>query len=83
MEFVDIKEGARVFPGEYLYHKTSKKIVVCGHFSLDKNVIKALDSGKLIKGTVADFQKIQMSKKEIREQKKDAKKRSCGSCKKR
>jgi hypothetical protein len=83
MEFVDIVEGSRVFPGEYLFHKTSKKIVVCGYFNLDNKIIKALDSGKLIKGDVSDFQKIQMSKKEIRDQKKDVKKRGCGSCKKR
>ena len=40
MEYIDIKNGDKVFPGEYLYHKPSKDIVICGGIS--NNIVKAI-----------------------------------------
>mgnify|MGYP003123934920 FL=1 len=80
MEFVDIAEGARVFPGEYLYHKPSKDIVVCGAYDKEKDVLKALYKGRLIRDEISNFQKIKLSRKE---QKAKKSRGGCGGCKKR
>jgi hypothetical protein len=80
VEYTDIKEGSKVFPGEYLYHKPSKDIVVCGSYDSKNDVLKALYRGKLIKDTINNFQKIKLSKEEQRVKRT---KRTCGSCKRR
>ena len=80
MEYVDIKEGARVFPGEYLYYKPSKDIVVCGSYDSKNDILKALYRGKLIQDGIKNFQKIKLSREEQRVKRT---KRACGSCKKR
>ncbi len=80
MEYVDIKEGSKVFPGEYLYHKPSKDIVVCGSYDSKNDILKALYRGKLIKDEIKNFQKIKLSREEQRAKRSQ---RSCGGCKKR
>ena len=80
MEYIDIKEGSKVFPGEYLYHKPSKDIVVCGSYDSKNDILKALYRGKLIKDEIKNFQKIKLSREEQRAKRSQ---RSCGGCKKR
>ena len=80
MEYVDIKEGSKVFPGEYLFHKPSKDIVICGSYDSKNDVLKALYRGRLIKDEIKNFQKIKLSREEQRAKRSQ---RSCGGCKKR
>ena len=78
MDYIDIKEGAKIYPGEYLYYKPSKRIVICGFFSEARNLIKALDRGRLVQGPIDEFQKIKLTNEERRRQKAE---RGCNSCK--
>jgi hypothetical protein len=80
MEYIDIKEDTRIFPGEYLYHKPSNDIVVCGAYDAENDVLKALYRGKLIKDNIDNFQKIKLSREEKKEKRT---KKSCGGCKRR
>jgi len=79
MDFVNIDDNSKVYPGEYLLHVPSKQVVVCGAFIKSENKIKALKNGQLITEDIKNFQKINLSRKE----KRDRKYRSCGGCKKR
>ena len=80
MDYIDIKNGDKVFPGEYLYHKPSKDIVVCGSYDSKNDVLKALYRGRLIRDEIKNFQKIKLSSQEKRQK---TIKRKCGGCKKR
>ena len=79
MDFVNIDDNSKVYPGEYLLHIPSKQVVVCGAFIKSENKIKALKNGQLITEDIKNFQKINLSQKE----KRDRKYRSCGGCKRR
>ena len=80
MEYIDISENAKVQIGEFLYHKPSNRVVVCGAYRPKQNLIKALDGGSLIKDTIENFQKIKLSREE---KKSKNSQRGCGGCKKR
>ena len=79
MDFINIDDNSKVYPGEYLLHIPSKQVVVCGAFIKSENKIKALKNGQLITEDIKNFQKINLSQKE----KRDRKYRSCGGCKRR
>lgn len=79
MDFINIDDNSKVYPGEYLLHVPSKQVVVCGAFIKSENKIKALKNGQLITEDIKNFQKINLSQKE----KRDRKYRSCGGCKRR
>ena len=79
MDFINIDDNSKVYPGEYLLHIPSKQVVVCGAFIKSENKIKALKNGQLITEDIKNFQKINLSQKERR----DRKYRSCGGCKRR
>ena len=80
MDYIDIKNGDKVFPGEYLYHKPSKDIVICGSYDSKNDVLKVLYRGRLIRDEIKNFQKIKLSSQEKRQK---TIKRKCGGCKKR
>jgi tRNA(Ile2) C34 agmatinyltransferase TiaS len=77
MKFTDITKGTKVFPGEYILHKPTNQIVLCGAHDRQKNTIRALSNGKMIVDKVVNFQKIEVSNKERREVRK---KTRCGRC---
>ena len=64
MKFQEIKDNSKVFPGEYLLHKPSQQIVLCGAFKKREGTIKALANGKLMEDKIENFRKIQLNKKE-------------------
>jgi hypothetical protein len=78
MKFVEIKEGVKVTPGEYILHAPSNQIVLCGAFNRQDNKIKALAKGKMFTDSISNFKKISMTSKERQESKKS---RGCGGCK--
>ncbi|HIO39816.1 MAG TPA: hypothetical protein EYN27_12820 [Rhodospirillales bacterium] len=77
MKFQEIKENAKVFPGEYLLHQPSQQIVMCGAYKKSEGLIKALKNGQLMEDKVENFRKL------VREgpERKVRPKRSCGGCK--
>ena len=79
MDYIDIKDNMLVVPGEYLLHKPSRKVVLCGKYLPEEKKIKALKDGFLITEDVGNFMKISVSKKERRQSKYA---RKCGGCKK-
>ena len=80
MEFEIIDEDATVYPGEYILHKPSNQIVLCGAFKKSEGKIKAMAGGRLMEDVIENFQKIKLSKEERKERRA---RRSCGGCKKR
>jgi len=66
MEFYDITEDQKVYPGEYLLYKPKMEIVLCGAFMPSKNRIKALAKGMMIEDTIGNFQKIKSRGKKQR-----------------
>ncbi len=77
MKFQEINETAKVFPGEYLLHKPTQQIVMCGAYKKTEGTIKVLANGKLMEDSIENFRKIQVNKEEQQLRKP----RSCGGCK--
>ena len=80
MEFLDIAEETKVYPGEYLLHKPTSEIVMCGAYTKAEGVVRFLARGKLEEDKLENFQKLKLTKAE---QKKRRVGRGCGGCKKR
>tara|TARA_Y100000034_G_scaffold82172_1_gene98490 strand:- start:1618 stop:1854 length:237 start_codon:yes stop_codon:yes gene_type:complete len=78
MEFQDIKEDTKVYPGEYLLHNPSQQIVLCGAFKPHEGTIKAFVGGRLIEDKIAHFQQINLPAGHA----KKLSRRGCGGCKK-
>jgi len=76
MEFYTIEEGIKAFPGEYLLHLPSNKIVLCGAFKPTEGLIKYMTQGQVAEDKIENFNKIKGAKKAL-------KRRGCGGCKKR
>jgi hypothetical protein len=64
MKFREIEDTDKVYPGEYLLHKPSNQIVICGAFMKSENKIKALSNGRLMIDDIATFNKIVLNKNE-------------------
>jgi uncharacterized protein YndB with AHSA1/START domain len=64
MEFYDIKDDLKVFPGEYLLYRPQQKIVLCGAYLKSQKKIKALSEGRMIIDRVENFQKIKLTPQE-------------------
>ncbi len=77
MEFTDIEEETKVYPGEYIYHEPSSAIVLTGAFSREKDFIRVLKNGRLLEDKISNFKKIKLSNQE----KKDNSIKRCSGCK--
>ncbi len=73
MKFVEISENMKVYPGEYVLHVPTQKVVLCGAFMRNRNLIRALGNGKTFVDKIQAFKKIEMQKKD-----RVKKKRGCG-----
>lgn len=78
MEYHDIVEDMRVDSGEYLYYIPAEKVVLCGRFSRENNLVSALMDGRYIEDSIDKFQKIMLTKQEHR-QRKTSRCKGCGS----
>ena len=65
MDFYEITEDVKTFPGEYLLHAPSQQIVLCGSFNRRKNQIRVLARGKMFSDKIENFKKIKLNKEEI------------------
>jgi len=79
MEFYEIAENDKVAAGEYILHKPTQSVVLCGVFSRERDEIKALNNGRLIEDHISNFQKIKLPKKARFRTRTVA---TCGGCKK-
>jgi len=68
MNFVEIKEDGKVFPGEYLLYEPTQTIVLCGAFNRDSNMIRAYGNGKYVEDKIKTFKKIEVTRKQQKEQ---------------
>ena len=78
MEYHTIIEDMKVDHGEYLYYEPAQKIVLCGRFSRENNLISALLDGRYIEDSIDKFKKIMLTKQEHR-QRKISRCKGCGS----
>jgi len=78
MKFRPIEEGENVYPGEYLFHKPSHQIDMCGDLKRQEGVIKSLARGQLLEDRIENFQKIHLSDEE---RKKRKFRKPCTDCK--
>jgi hypothetical protein len=65
MEFEEISEETKVFPGEFLLYIPKQAIVVCGAYK--GNTIRALQNGRLLEDKTENFKKIKLNKQEKKE----------------
>lgn len=78
MEFLDIAEEMKIYPGEYLLHKPTSEIVMCGAYKKSEGLIRFLARGRLKEDKLENFQKLKLTKEE---QKRRLRRRGCGGCK--
>ena len=64
MEFFKIKEGMVVHPGEYVLHKPTNNVVLCGAFKRDLGIIRGMAGMKLFEDKIENFRKIKLNKDE-------------------
>tara|TARA_R110000824_G_scaffold45206_1_gene130858 strand:+ start:2791 stop:3027 length:237 start_codon:yes stop_codon:yes gene_type:complete len=69
MEFIEITEGLKTHPGEYIYHEPTRQIVLCGSFNRGSNQIRVLARGKLFIDRIENFKKIKLNNNEKKERK--------------
>ena len=67
MEFQKIKEETKVHPGEYLLHKPTNNIVLCGAFKREQGTIRYLAGTRLSEDKIENFRKIKLNKTEQQE----------------
>ena len=79
MEFSEITEDSKVYPGEYIYHEPSKAIVLVGSFNRKQNRIQTLGNGKLIVDEIDNFRKINLTRSEHKQY---IAAKGCSGCKK-
>ena len=62
MEFEKITDKIKVHPGEYILHKPTQQIVLCGAYKPDAGTIKAIAKGRVLEDKIENFQKIKVKK---------------------
>ena len=77
MEFSKIKEETKVYPGEYLLHKPTNNIVLCGAFKREQGTIRYLAGPRLGQDKIENFRKIRLNKEE-RNDRKVSRCKGCG-----
>ena len=75
MEFYEITEKDKPYPGEYILYVPSQSIVLCGAYT--GTHIKALHNGKVLSDRVENFKKIKVGTKE-KKQKFVSRCKACG-----
>jgi hypothetical protein len=67
MEFQEISEDLKVYPGEYILHQPSQQIVLVGAFKKKEGLIKVLSRGRLMEDKIENFKKIKLNHEERKE----------------
>ena len=78
MNFTEIDDSSKVFPGEYLLYSPTQSVVLCGAFNREQDFIRAYGNGKYIEDKIVNFKKIELERKE---QKQLSKNKRWGGCK--
>jgi len=77
MDLIEITDGVKASPGEYIFHEPTQRIVLCGSFNRDNDQIRALAGGRLFEDKIKNFKKIKLNKQERRAR---IGNKRCGSC---
>jgi hypothetical protein len=77
MNFKEITDTDKVYPGEYLLYTPSNQIVLCGAYNRKEGFVRALHAGRYLEDKIEHFKKIVLSKKE-RKERKMVKCKKCG-----
>jgi hypothetical protein len=64
MDLYEIEESDKTFPGEYIYHEPTRRVVLCAFFDTANRRIRVMSSGKMFFDKVQNFKKIRLSTKE-------------------
>jgi hypothetical protein len=64
MDFFEITEDLKATPGEYIYHKPTNQIVLCGSFNRQNDQIRVLATGTIFADKIKNFKKIKLTKEE-------------------
>ena len=78
MNFTEIDDSSKVFPGENFLYSPTQSVVLCGAFNREQDFIRAYGNGKYIEDKIVNFKKIELERKE---QKQLSKNKRCGGCK--
>jgi len=78
VNFAEIDDNSKVFPGEYLLYSPTQSVVLCGAFNREQDFIRAFGNGKYIEDKINNFKKIELDRVE---RKRAQKKSKCGKCK--
>ena len=79
MKFEKITHELKVSPGEYILHKPTQQIVVCGAYKPEEGTIKAIVSGRIMEDKIENFKKIKL--KRTQGKRGGVRRRgSCGKC---
>ena len=66
MNFEEINDQSKVYPGEYLLHEPSNEIVLVGAYNHKENFIRCLSQGNLMVDEVKNFKKIIITRKDYK-----------------
>jgi hypothetical protein len=64
MDFYEITEDLKVSSGEYILHKPSNSLVLCGSFKRNENKIRVLGATGMFEDIIDNFNKIKLDKKD-------------------
>ena len=78
MDFTEISDKIKVFPGEYLLYSPKNEIVLCGAFNRGEDYIRAFGNGRYIEDQIRAFKKISLETHEVKAVRK---RKRCGGCK--
>ena len=69
MDFREITEQDKVYPGEYLLYMPSSQIVLCGAYNRKEGFIRVLHGGRYVQDRIENFKKINLTNAERKERK--------------
>ena len=75
MKLSEITEDNYPYPGEYVYFKPEKALVLVGACLEEQNIIRALNQGRYIEAPIEQFNKVEFTRQQYE------KKKIAGGCK--
>tara|TARA_B100000131_G_C18002033_1_gene566874 strand:+ start:674 stop:910 length:237 start_codon:yes stop_codon:yes gene_type:complete len=60
VKFVEIGADDKVLPGEYILHKPTQQLVLCGAFNRSNNSVRVLANGKMFEDIISNFNKVHL-----------------------
>tara|TARA_R100000315_G_C5188924_1_gene110042 strand:- start:214 stop:450 length:237 start_codon:yes stop_codon:yes gene_type:complete len=64
MDLYKIEQSDKAFPGEYIYHEPTNRVVLCAFFDAANHRIRVMSNGKMFFDKIENFKKIKLNTKE-------------------